>query len=59
VSQALLDLFDLTADNRYREAALRTARLYTASVYTHPIPTREKKTVNGAAREDWEISQAG
>jgi hypothetical protein len=57
--QALLDLFDLTAEGRYREAALRTARLYTASVYTHPIPTREKKTVNGAAREDWEISQAG
>jgi len=57
--QALLDLFDLTAEGRYREAALRTARMYTASVYTHPIPTREKKTVNGAAREDWEISQAG
>jgi hypothetical protein len=57
--QALLDLFDLTSDARYRDAALRTARIYTASVYTHPVPTREKKTVNGTVREDWEISQAG
>jgi hypothetical protein len=57
--QALLDLFDLTRDARYRDAALRTARLYTASVYTHPVPTREKKVVNGTVREDWEISQAG
>jgi hypothetical protein len=57
--QALLDLFDLTRDARYRDAALRTARIYTASVYTHPVPTREKKVVNGTVREDWEISQAG
>ncbi len=57
--QALLDLFDLTAEGRYRDAALRTAQMYTASIYTHPVPTREKKTVNGTAREDWEISQAG
>ncbi|MBD0255486.1 MAG: glycoside hydrolase family 127 protein [Cytophagales bacterium] len=57
--QALLDLFDLTGEARYREAALQTARIYTASVYTHPIPSREEKSVNGTAREDWEISQAG
>ncbi|MDO1449391.1 glycerophosphoryl diester phosphodiesterase [Rhodocytophaga aerolata] len=57
--QALLDLFDLTGEKRYKEAALTTGRMYTASIYTHPIPTREKKLVNGIAREDWEISQAG
>jgi hypothetical protein len=57
--QALLDLFDLTADNRYRDAALRTAQLYTTSVYTHPVPTRETKTVKGTPRQDWEISQVG
>ncbi|QHT72112.1 glycerophosphoryl diester phosphodiesterase [Rhodocytophaga rosea] len=57
--QALLDLFELTGDKKYQEAALSAARIYTASIYTHPIPNREKKTVNGVSREDWEIAQAG
>jgi hypothetical protein len=57
--QALLDLFDITGEKRYKEAALTTGRIYTASIYTHPVPTREKKLVNGITREDWEISQAG
>ncbi|WP_235904383.1 glycerophosphoryl diester phosphodiesterase [Arcticibacter tournemirensis] len=57
--QALLDLFDLTQEEKYKEAAVAAARIYTASIYTHPIPTSEKKVVNGVVREDWEISQAG
>jgi hypothetical protein len=57
--QALLDLYDLTGEKRYQEAALTTGRIYTASIYTHPIPSREKKLVNGVTKEDWEISQAG
>ena len=58
-AQALLDLYDLTRDDRYRQAAITAAKIYTTSVYTHPIPTRQRKTVNGVAREDWEISQTG
>ncbi|HEY0272812.1 MAG TPA: glycerophosphoryl diester phosphodiesterase, partial [Chitinophaga sp.] len=58
-AQALLDLYTLTKDPKYQDAAIATARLYTASVYTHPIPSRAMKTVNGHPREDWEISQAG
>jgi hypothetical protein len=57
--QALLDMYDLTGKKRYQEAALTTGRIYTASIYTHPIPSREKKGVNGTIKEDWEISQAG
>lgn len=57
--QALLDLYELTGEKKYQEAALTAARIYTASIYTHPIPSREKKTVNGVTREDWEVSQAG
>jgi hypothetical protein len=57
--QALLDLYDLTNEQQYREAAITTARIYTASVYTHPIPSRKQKTVKGETRQDWEISQAG
>jgi len=57
--QALLDLYDITRDQRYRNAALTAAKIYTASIYTHPIPTAANKTVNGVQRKDWEISQVG
>ncbi|MBC9932032.1 glycerophosphoryl diester phosphodiesterase [Chitinophaga qingshengii] len=56
---ALLDLYEVTKDKKYLQAAIQTAKLYTTSIYTQPIPTTEKKTVNGRVREDWEISQVG
>lgn len=58
-AQALLDLYDLTGDSRYRTGAITCAKLYTLSIYTHPIPNRAPKTVKGIRREDWEIAQAG
>lgn len=58
-SQAMLDLYEITQDERYRDAAIRAARLYTTSIYTHPIPSRETKIVKGVEHEDWEIAQAG
>lgn len=58
-AQAMLDLFELTGDKKYRDAAIRTARLYTTSIYTHPIPSKTRKIVNGVELEDWEIAQAG
>lgn len=57
--QALLELFDVTKDAKYKEAAISAARIYTASVYTHPIPTTAVKRVKGVERKDWEISQVG
>lgn len=57
--QALLDLYQLSGEEKYKVAAIATARIYTASIYTHPIPSHKQKTVNGVTREDWEISQAG
>ncbi|MFD2932261.1 glycoside hydrolase family protein [Spirosoma flavum] len=58
-AQALLDLYDLTKDTRYKEAAIIAAKIYTTSIYTHPIASHKSKTVNGMQREDWEISQSG
>lgn len=58
-AQALLDLYDLTHDKKYRDAAIRTGRMYLTSIYTQPVPDRKIKTVKGVAREDWQISQAG
>lgn len=58
-AQALLDLYDFTQNKKYRDAAVTCAKIYTSSIYTHPIANHNPKTVNGAAREDWEISQTG
>lgn len=57
--QALLELYNVTKDKKYKDAAISAAKIYTASVYTHPIPTREVKQVKGVSREDWEISEVG
>lgn len=57
--QALLDLYDVDQDVKYKNAAIAAAKIYTASIYTHPIPTVQEKLVNGIKRQDWEISQAG
>lgn len=58
-AQALLDLYELSPDPRFKAAALETARIYTASIYTHPIPTTATKQVKGQDRADWQISQVG
>jgi len=58
-AQAMLDLFEITGIKKYQRSAIDIARLYTTSIYTHPIPGHETKTVNGIKRHDWEISQAG
>lgn len=58
-AQALLDLYEITKNQQYLQAAITTAKLYTTSIYTHPIPNRTQKTAGGKLRQDWEISQAG
>lgn len=58
-AQALLDLYELTKAEKYKQAALTAAKIYTSSIYTHPIPNRTVKEVNGVKREDWEIAQSG
>lgn len=58
-AQAYLDLYDITGDEKYQEAAIKAAKIYTTYIYTHPIPSQLIKTVNGKQVQDWEISQAG
>ncbi|WP_261387751.1 glycerophosphoryl diester phosphodiesterase [Chitinophaga pinensis] len=57
--QALLDLYESCGDEKYKKAAITAARIYTASIYTHPVPSTARKTVNGQEWADWQISQAG
>lgn len=58
-AQALLDLYDITKDPVHLSAAIATAKFYTTSVYTHPIPSTAEKSVRGVPKQDWEISQVG
>ncbi len=58
-AQTFLDLYEITKEKRYLHAAVEAAKVYTGSVYTHPIPTTKTKQVNGIPRRDWEIAQAG
>lgn len=58
-AQALLDLWEMTGDVRYKEAAIRTARIYTASIYTHKRTSGQIKYPKGKKLEDWQISQVG
>jgi hypothetical protein len=58
-AQAFLDLYDLTKNKRYQKAAITCAKIYTTSIYTHPIASQEMKTINGKQMQDWEISQTG
>jgi len=58
-AQALLDLYDMTHEGVWRDAAIRAGRMYMTSVYTQPVASRAMKSVRGRWREDWEISQSG
>jgi hypothetical protein len=56
---ACLELYEQTGELKYKDAAIRTARIYTTSVYTHPMATTSLKKVKGVDMRDWEISQNG
>jgi len=58
-SQAFMELHEITGNESYREAGIEAARVYTTSIFTHPIATDRIKIVNGREFKDWEISQAG
>jgi hypothetical protein len=58
-AQALLDLYDITKQVRFKQAAITTAQYYTTSIYSHPIPDRSTKKNGARSLEDWQISQVG
>lgn len=58
-AQALLDLYEITSEPRYLDAAIRIARIYVGSIYTHPRSQGNAVYRNGRQIEDWQISQTG
>jgi len=58
-AQVLLDLYDITKKQQYLDAAIATAKMYTTSIYTHPIPNNEDKIVKNKTWKNWQLSQVG
>lgn len=59
ISGGMYDLYEITKNQKYLNAAIETAKMYTTSIYTHPIPSREIKYKKGKEFEDWQLSQVG
>jgi len=58
-AQALLDMYEVTKEQKYLDAAIAAAKIYAMSIYTHPAATREEKKVNGQTWQDWQLSRIG
>lgn len=58
-AQALLDLYNLTHEPRYRMAAIEAAHVYMLHIYDHPVPTTKTKDFHGTEMSDWKTSQVG
>lgn len=58
-AQALLELYDATAESRYLDAAMATARFYATSVYTNPTASKRPVSVKGKPLEQWQITTSG
>lgn len=57
--QALLEMYKTTHDDLYKQAAIKTAQIYTTYIYTFPngiseLQTQQKQTLPG-----WAFSQSG
>ncbi len=58
-AQALMDLYEIDKNEAYLDAAKRTAKMYTTSIYTHPIPTNDVKVCRKNKVYDWQLNQVG
>lgn len=58
-AQALLETYETSGNERYLDAAIRAARLYTCSVYTHPRSENAPVRRKGSELRDWQLSQTG
>ncbi len=58
-AQAMLDLYEVTKEQRFKQAAIKTAQFYTTSIYSHPIPNLKAKKSGTRTLKDWQLSQVG
>ncbi|MDD4426968.1 MAG: hypothetical protein PHG64_01015 [Paludibacter sp.] len=57
--EALMDMFLITNNLKYKEAALKTARYYSTYIYTHPSNNEEYIDENGAKINSLYYTQSG
>lgn len=58
-AQALLETYEASGDKRYFDAAVRAARLYACSIYTHARSEDAPVRLKGRELRDWQLSQTG
>jgi hypothetical protein len=58
-AQALLDLYDITSNGTYLEAAIQVAQYYTLHVMNHPVVDNRTRSRDGETLQDWQVSQVG
>ncbi|KAL1898454.1 hypothetical protein Sste5346_003357 [Sporothrix stenoceras] len=56
---ALLQLYDITGNSVYLDAAVQTAKFYTLHIFNHPQVDTSTKNSAGTILADWQISQVG
>lgn len=59
ISQALLDLWELTKEEKYKLAAIKAARMYVYSIYAHPVPNNTPLKVGKQSLQGWQYTHAG
>lgn len=57
--QVLLDMYDLTGKENYKDTALKAARYYTTYIYTYPNGQTGSQVQNGEILSGWALSQSG
>lgn len=57
--QVLLEMYKLTGMEKYKAAAIKTAKYYTTYIYTYPNGQNELQAQNGKMLPGWAFSQSG
>lgn len=57
--QALLEMFKVTGNEKYKEAAITTAQIYTTYIYTYPNGITETQTHKKQTLPGWAFTQSG
>lgn len=58
-AQALLEMFAETGDDRYKQAAVKTAKFYTTYIYTYPNGSTDIQKQGNQELPGWGFTQSG
>jgi len=57
--QALLEMYKTTGNEKYKDAAIKTAQIYTTYIYTYPNGITEMQTHKKQTLPGWAFTQSG